>query len=74
MLGLSKVMAKIMKAVRPEKYKVKIFSDQVAKAKKEYGDFAEIIPCDLYGKKVTHSKDNDVQSIIDDINQVHGLD
>jgi hypothetical protein len=54
--------------------KIRVPSDRAAKARKEYGDIAEVIPCDLYGKKITHSKKNNLQDIINDINQVNGLD
>jgi len=55
------------------KMKIKVPSDRARAFQKEYGDMCEVIPVDLNGKIVPSSKNTDIQSIIDDSNQVYGL-
>ena len=62
------------------KMKMKVQSDHVAKFKKSHEemgmseDMMEVIPSDLYGNRITLNKGNNLQDIIEDRIQVHGLD
>lgn len=57
-------------------HKMRVKSDNYNKYKKEYGDFGDCIPVDLYGKRITVEKDNpdNLKNIGEDIKEFYGLE
>jgi len=56
--------------------KIRVPSDKAAKMRKNYEGYpfpVEVIPTDLYSKKITHQKGNDLQSTMDESNNIEGL-
>jgi len=52
---------------------MKVRADRYNEYKKEYGEYGDCIPVDLYGKRVTQGKDGNLQDIAEDIREFYDL-
>jgi hypothetical protein len=60
-----------------QKIQIKVSSDQIDNFNKQHSGFNsyfDVVPMDLYGKRITLSKQNNkLQDIIDDSNDFYGI-